>query len=177
MSQKTTRRRAEQLPSLTPSHIALHPNGYTTTHNKYTDIQHAHLLGEHYKVRRQGKIKTKQTPEQLKQLMKNHEQRTQDLLTGCDTSDTTTNGDSLTIHAEWPNHRKTGHVRAIFINANGLSPRHNNVELEYLIQSCAANQADIIGTVEVNQPLTTPSVCANMKDCVKTFDRYAKVQF
>ena len=109
--------------------------------------------------------------------MKNHEQRTQDLLTGCDTSDTTTNGDSLTIHAEWPNHRKTGHVRAIFINANGLSPRHNNVELEYLIQSCAANQADIIGTVEVNQPLTTPSVRANMKDCVKTFDRYAKVQF
>ena len=61
--------------------------------------------------------------------------------------------------------QKTGRIRILFTNANGLSPRHNNLETEYYIQNCAANQADIIGTVEVNRPLTTPIVQNNWKDC------------
>ena len=51
------------------------------------------------------------------------------------------------------------------------------METEYYLQHCVGVQANIIGTVEVNQPLTTPAVRFNLRTCVKYFDRHAKIQF
>ena len=146
MSPMDTRQGAEKPPSLTSSHIVLNPNGYTTKPKQYTDIQRAHLLGEDYRVRRQGNLKLQKTSEKLKQLIITNKQHIKNLLRDCNPSDTATNSDQLTIHAEWPNHRNTGRVRILFTKANGLSQRHNNLKLEYLIQNCAAHQADITGT-------------------------------
>ena len=177
MSAMTPRQGAELLPSLHPHYHALNPNGYTTKHNQYTDTRHAHLVGEEYTIRRRGKLQMVRAPSKFKVFHNNNEQHRQNLLDSGDPTDEQTNGDKLRIDERWPNHRQTGRIRISFTNANGISPRHNNMEMEYYIQQCISIQTDIIGTVEVNQPLTTPSVRYNLSTCIKNFDRHAKIQF
>ena len=177
MSASASRQGAELLPSFTPNYYALNPDGYITKPNHYTNTRHAHLLGEEYTIRRRGKLQMIRAPDKFKQLHKHHEQHRINLLHQSEPLDNKINGTPLQIDERWPNHRKTGRVRILFTNANGISHRNNNMEMEYYLQQCIGAQADIIGTVEMNQPLTNPSVRHDLRTCIKYFDRHAKLQF
>ena len=167
---------AEQLPSPTPRYRALRPEGYIQPQPAYTNTHHAHLLGESYQVRRNGVMKEKTKPDTYKQLQTDHDSYITSLLSNGAETEQLTNGDQLDEHDSWPNHRKTGQIRIIFTNSNGLSPQNQNIATEYFIQSCVGAQADIMSAVEVNQQLTTPSVRTDLKQCISNFDKHAKVQ-
>ena len=157
--------------------FGINPNGYTKKHNQYTDTRNAHLLGEEYTIRRRGKLRMTLAPQTFTDYHKSNKQHKLNLMSQGDPSDQDTNGDKLTIDEQCPNHKKTGRIRVVFSNTNGISSRQNNMTMEYFLQQCVGVQADVIGAVEIIQPLSTPTVCEDLRTCIKHFDCHAKLQF
>ena len=115
-------------------------------------------------ARRKGGIEKFYSPEryqlQIKELMtsvnEKKESRTQ--------TDLQMWGDDITNSDTWPKVKKSGHIRCLFYNVNGISHRQNYFEMDMAMQMMSQVQADILMISEVNLNMFKPRVRARLKN-------------
>ena len=85
-------------------------------------------------------------------------------------------GDSAIQTDSWPKVKLEGHLRILFYNVNGISSRQDYFEMDMLMQTIAQVQADITLISEVNLNLYKPRIRARLRESIRQFDKYAKVE-
>jgi hypothetical protein len=91
-------------------------------------------------------------------------------------TDATMWGHTITTSELWPKFNMNGHLRLLFYNVNGISYRDNYFEMDMIMQMGGQEQADIILLTEINLNLHKSSVRAKVRDSIKAYDKYAKIQ-
>ncbi len=85
-------------------------------------------------------------------------------------------GDCIAQSDTWPKVKKNGHLRLLYYNVNGISARQDYFEMDMLMQTIAQVQADITLISEVNLNMHKGRVRARLKQSVRDFYKYAKVE-
>ena len=85
-------------------------------------------------------------------------------------------GDPITTSTTWPRIDPRGHLRILFYNVNGISYKENFFEMDMIMQMGGQVQADVMLITEMNLNLHKSRVRAKLKDSIRDYDKYAKVQ-
>ena len=91
-------------------------------------------------------------------------------------TDLQTWGDGINVSSTWPKVDPEGHLRIMFYNVHGISYKNNYFEMDMLMQLGGQVQADVMLITEINLNLHQPKVRAKLKDSIRAYDKYAKVQ-
>jgi hypothetical protein len=127
-------------------------------------------------ARRKGRLANFHSPEkyitQLKKLRVQIETKTKHQLD----RDANMWGDMITNSPTWPKVNTNGHIRILFYNVNGISYKNNYFEMDMIMQMGGQAQADIMLITEINLNLHKSQVRAKLRNSIKSYDKYAKVQ-
>ena len=85
-------------------------------------------------------------------------------------------GDEIGHSNKWPKIDPKGHIRIMFYNVHGISYKQNYFEMDMIMQMGGQVQADVILLAEVNLNMHKPGVRAKLRDSIKAYDKYAKIQ-
>lgn len=156
----------------------LNPNGYLYSEKVNTNniIDPQDLGLTFVQARRKGRMERFHTPEkyrsQAQQIQGLTRTKQQERL-GIDKEMW---GDEITTNATWPKVTTNGHLRLLFYNVNGISYKNKFFEMDMLMQLGGQLQADAMLITEVNLNLHKPMVRAQIKESIRQYDKYAKVQ-
>ena len=85
-------------------------------------------------------------------------------------------GDNISYSSTWPKINSKGHIRLMFYNVHGISYKHDYVEMDMIMQIGSQVQADVLMLTEINLNLYQSRVRAKLRDSIRDYDKYAKVQ-
>jgi hypothetical protein len=127
-------------------------------------------------ARRKGQMEAFYSPETYRERIQNIQDKMKTKRNGRPVIDSNMWGDELTTSEKWPKVNTQGHLRILFYNVNGISYKHNYFEMDMIMQLGGQAQADILLLTEINLNLHQAKVRQKVKDSIRAYDKYAKVQ-
>ena len=157
---------------------SLPPAGYLFTDK----IDTASIIDPHdmglmvLQARRKGKLELFHSPEKHMIQVENMRQQIEQKKGGRTTLDTQMWGDEITASPTWPKVNPKGHLRLLFYNVHGISYKNNYFEMDMIMQMGGQVQADVMLLSEVNLNLHQTRVRTKLRESIRDYDKYAKVQ-
>jgi hypothetical protein len=127
-------------------------------------------------ARRKGAITYFQSPQQYTQQVLTTQKQIQQKKLGRPTLDMQMWGDETMTTSTWPKVTSQGHLRIVFYNVHGISYKNDFFEMDMLMQLGGQIQADVMLITEINLNLHQPQVRAKLRNSIRDFDKYARVQ-
>ena len=127
-------------------------------------------------ARRKGKIALYNTPEQHMNQVKKLRSKMGEKRVGRTTKDQQMWGDDINYSSSWPKINPNGHIRLMFYNVHGISYKHDFVEMDMIMQIGSQVQADVMMLTEINLNLYKPRVRTKLRESIRAYDKYAKIQ-
>ena len=157
---------------------SLHPEGYLYKDRMdTTNIIDPHDMGLLVlQARRKGKLELFHTPDMHMNQIKHMRDKMKNKLAGRPDLDMHMWGDGINLSPSWPKVNTDGHLRFLFYNVNGISYKHNYFEMDMIMQMGGQVQADVMLITEVNLNLHQPRVRNRIRESIRAYDKYAKVQ-
>ena len=159
-------------------HSSLPPAGYLFKDKlDLTNIIDPNDMGlKVLQARRKGKLELFHSPDKhLHQIQKMRQHMTEKK-EGRPNLDTQMWGDDVTTSSTWPKVNPHGHLRLLFYNVHGISYKNNYFEMDMIMQMGGQVQADILLLTEINLNLHQARVRGKLRDSIRAYDKYAKVQ-
>ena len=85
-------------------------------------------------------------------------------------------GDDINYSSTWPKVNPKGHLRIMFYNVHGVSYKNNYFEMDMIMQMGGQMQADVMLLSEINLNLHQAKVRGKLRESIRGYDKYAKVQ-
>ena len=127
-------------------------------------------------ARRKGRLESFHSPEKYRRNVEKMYTQMENKKDGRPEPDSAMWGDEPTSSSMWPTVNTHGHLRILFYNVHGISYKNDYFEMDMVMQMGGQVQADVLLLTEINLNLHQSRVRNKVKESIRAYDKYAKVQ-